>query len=138
MFVQLLEQLQSRRGSTTEDQPLDASPLCGPPNEKAFKVNFANEAAVDAGGPYREALDGLCAEVHSAALPLLVRTPNMTQETALDRGKWTLNPMATGQREMRLLELMGALIGIALRTKVRRSLSSDNIFECAQEAFSSF
>lgn len=61
------------------------------------------------GGPYREALDLLCAELHSAALPLLIPTPNFSQTIALDRGKWTLNPAATGDKELRLFELFGAV-----------------------------
>ena len=72
-------------------------------------MTFEGEGAQDVGGPYREALDNLCAELHSEALPLLVRTPNATQLNALDRDRRTLNPAALGPRAMRMFELLGAL-----------------------------
>ena len=124
LFEQLLEQIDGlsssgfRRAAATsgdgEHRGIDVSMLAS--SEKAFSVSFVSEAGQDAGGPYRETLDNLCAELHSAALPLLVHTPNATQLNALDRDKRMLNPAARSAAALRQFELMGALIGIALRT----------------------
>ncbi len=46
------------------------------PNDRAFHVRFMSEGATDAGGPYRELLDSICAELMSTDLPLLVKTAN--------------------------------------------------------------
>ena len=46
-----------------------------------------------------------------------MRTPNATQLNALDRDRRTLNPAALGPRAMRMFELLGALLGLCLRTR---------------------
>ena len=46
-----------------------------------------------------------------------MRTPNATQLNALDRDRRALNPAAVGPRAMRMFELMGALLGLCLRTR---------------------
>ena len=75
------------------------------------------EGAQDVGGPYREAVDNICAELHSEALPLLVRSPNGSQLNSLDRDRRILNPAATTARHLRMFEVMGALLGLCLRTR---------------------
>ena len=54
-------------------------------HEKAFNVEFAGEIASDVGGPYRHVMEDICAELHSAALPLLVLTPNHSQPLDIRR-----------------------------------------------------
>ena len=81
-------------------------------------VSFMGEGASDAGGPYRESLDNLCEELsHSPALAILIPTPNKTQNNATDKGKQMLNPSASSKLELQLCELLGALMGLCLRTQ---------------------
>jgi len=120
MFEQLLQQIATaggrRRRSPREawDEPLPFMVLAN--HEKAFNVEFAGEIASDVGGPYRHVMEDICAELHSAALPLLVLTPNHSQPLALDRGKRMLSPAASGAWALQRLEAVGALIGVTLRT----------------------
>ena len=100
-------------GGLTAGGGLDVRVLLHP--RRAFHVRFEGEAAVDQGGPYREAMDGLCAELSTEVLTILRLTPNWEPSNGMDDR--IFNPRATSQRELRMLELMGALMGVALRTK---------------------
>ena len=129
MFEQLLEALQSRtppggqvantrREAFDATRPLDVSALASHSDGRAFKVTLEGEGAQDVGGPYREALDNVAAELHAPnLLPLLARAPNWQQLNSLDRDRFILNPACVGPRGTRLLELLGGLIGLTLRTK---------------------
>lgn len=45
-------------------------------------------------GPYREAISQMCTELQSAALPLLIPSPNQKNDSGQFREKWVLNPSA--------------------------------------------
>ena len=65
-------------------------------------------AAFDhSGGPYRESLDFICQEIHTAALPLLIHTPNMAQKLALDRTPFTIIPWLLERPTRRLVRENG-------------------------------
>merc|ERR1712185_255440 len=93
-------------GAGGSDLPLELSALALHSDGRAFKVTFEGEGAQDVGGPYHEAVDNICAELHSEALPLLARTPNHAQLNSLDRDRRMLNPAATSARALRMFELM--------------------------------
>jgi len=125
LFEQLLDQLQKRSERRGGGAPRDEGSvsifshlICGDGSgtQRAFKVEFEGEGATDAGGPYRELLSNLVEEAQSTALPLLIPTPNREQSLSQDRNKWAVNPSATSPRCMRLFELLGALMGLAMRT----------------------
>lgn len=59
-----------------------------------FAVQFVGEAAIDVGGPYREAISQICTELQSTALPLLIPSPNQKNDSGQFREKWVLNPSA--------------------------------------------
>ena len=59
-----------------------------------FSVQFVGEAAIDVGGPYREAISQMCTELQSGALPLLIPSPNQKNDSGQFREKWVLNPGA--------------------------------------------
>ena len=61
----------------------------------------------------------MCAELHSATLAALVPTPNLTQlgDDVLDRGCYMPNPSPPTSTSLWHLHVVGALIGICLRTK---------------------
>jgi len=48
---------------------------------------------------------------------LLVRCPNGSAAVGINREKWLLNPQANSPTQLRMLEFVGQLTGIALRTK---------------------
>jgi hypothetical protein len=68
-----------------------------------FKVTFAGERTIDAGGPYRESIDDLCMELEDGCpedrnrptLPVLVRSPNM-QDSASAGCSFLLHPLLAG------------------------------------------
>ena len=53
---------------------MPASNLRG--DDRLFSVSFKNEGGIDAGGPYRDAINSIVAEAHSSALSLLLLCPN--------------------------------------------------------------
>ena len=116
MFEQFCIQVSAWHSSATE--PL-ASLRDLLHSEKAFNVNFTGEPGSDAGGLYRETLDSLVTELHSRALPLLVPTPNESQtgQDVYDRGRWMLNPAPPTPETLWQLSVMGALIGLCLRSR---------------------
>eukprot|EP01012_Entosiphon_sulcatum_P013944 TRINITY_DN19103_c0_g1_i1.p1 TRINITY_DN19103_c0_g1~~TRINITY_DN19103_c0_g1_i1.p1 ORF type:complete len:4696 (+),score=503.71 TRINITY_DN19103_c0_g1_i1:1491-14090(+) len=91
----------------------------------AWKVTFLGEASDDYGGPFRESLTVMCAELQSEALDVLVPVPNAANEVGTNREKWTLNP-ANGN--LRLYTFLGMLMGIALRSKTVIPLDLPSLF----------
>ena len=87
------------------------------PNANPNQVTFEGEGAQDVGGPYREALDNLCAELHSEALPLLVRSPNCVHGAGGNREVYVPNPSALGANELDWYCFVGQLLGLALRQR---------------------
>jgi hypothetical protein len=87
-----------------------------PSMEAPFEVKFKGEDGRDridrqGGGLFRECCSLLCAELQSAALPILIKLPAESSENAV----FALRPsMSTTHRGQRLLEFFGALLGMAL------------------------
>lgn len=46
------------------------------PDDRAFYARFMTEGSYDAGGPYRELFDSICAELMSPVLEILKPSPN--------------------------------------------------------------
>ena len=94
--------------------------------ERAWTLHLEGEGALDFGGPYYESVSAICAELQScsdstgsvdgALQPLLIPTPNSRAGVGLHQELWVPNPQATSQRCMQHLQLLGMMLGIALRT----------------------
>ena len=82
--------------------------------DRAFKVKFVGEASDDYGGPYREAITNVCAELQSAASPLFVLCPNGQHGIGNNRSSFTVRPAAAGQEELQRFFFLGKLMGCAL------------------------
>lgn len=82
---------------------------------RPFRVRLAGEASDDLGGPFREAIAEACMDLAYGPAALLSPTPNSANATGSHRDCWLPKPEATSAREMKLFELIGALIGTALR-----------------------
>ena len=78
---------------------------------------LVGENAQDAGGPYRDTFVGYMREVQSGMLDILVPTPNASAMVGDERDKWLPNPDATSPLQLGLLEFLGKLMGVAMRTK---------------------
>jgi hypothetical protein len=86
-------------------------------HDKAFKANFSGEAADDHGGPYREAIAAICAELQSEALPLFLRSPNGVNGVGECRDAFVPNPSATSPLEMEWYYFVGRLLALSLRQR---------------------
>jgi len=86
-------------------------------------VQFAGEASIDVGGPYRESLTNAVADLQSSATPLFILCPNGRNSVGLNREKWIIAPSANSSLHLSMFEFVGVLMGIALRTK--QTLSFD-------------
>lgn len=86
-------------------------------DDQAFEVLLMGEGSQDVGGPFREMLSNVAAEVQSSALPLLVKTPNNRNDHGSHRECWTLNAAATTPTHAALFRLLGHFLGYAARTK---------------------
>eukprot|EP00771_Trimastix_marina_P002473 gnl/Trimastix_PCT/3602.p1 GENE.gnl/Trimastix_PCT/3602~~gnl/Trimastix_PCT/3602.p1 ORF type:complete len:1627 (+),score=625.31 gnl/Trimastix_PCT/3602:442-4881(+) len=102
-------------------------------DNRAFVIDFRGEGSTDAGGPYREAISDICAELQSRTsptapgLPVLIPTPNhvhnsgecrdafvLDPETGLTHGR-TASPEAF-TRHLALTRFLGVMMGVAMRT----------------------
>ena len=45
-------------------------------DDRVFRANFQGESSIDAGGPYREAMENISRELTSSVLPILIPTEN--------------------------------------------------------------
>ena len=45
-------------------------------DDRVFRANFQGEKSIDAGGPYREAMENISRELTSSVLPVLIPTEN--------------------------------------------------------------
>jgi hypothetical protein len=61
-------------------------------DSQMFSVSLAGEGSIDVGGPFRETLTNMVAELETDALPLLIKTPNNRNEHGSSRDCFCLNP----------------------------------------------
>jgi len=86
--------------------------------DRAFKVRFAGEAADDHGGPYREVFTGICSDLqNTAAMPLLLLSPNGQHGLGTNRDRYVVDPSATTPELLKCFEFIGQLAAIALLEK---------------------
>lgn len=81
-----------------------------------FEVRFAGEGSQDVGGPFREMLTNLVAELESETLPLLIKTPNHRNDHGQSRESYTLNPSSISPTHGELFKFFGFFLGFCLRT----------------------
>lgn len=83
--------------------------------DRAFKVKFIGEGSDDYGGPFREAITNMCAELQRHGSPLFVLTPNGVQGSGDNRSAYTIRP-STSSSPARLAQFafLGKLLGCAM------------------------
>uniref|UniRef100_A0A7S4DLT3 Uncharacterized protein n=1 Tax=Lotharella globosa TaxID=91324 RepID=A0A7S4DLT3_9EUKA len=97
-------------------------------HHKAFKVEFIGMHAIDAGGPYRQAITELCHEIQSFKLPLFIPTRNNLNKIGSGRDHWIPNPASTKPTQLRMFEFVGKLMGMAFRVEHYLELDLPAIF----------
>ncbi|XP_021933596.1 probable E3 ubiquitin-protein ligase HERC1 isoform X3 [Zootermopsis nevadensis] len=84
---------------------------------RAWKVKLVGEGADDAGGVFDDTITEMCQELISGAVPLLVPTPNATNDTGYNRDRYLLNPTLCSAMHLSWFKFLGILFGVAVRTK---------------------
>ena len=118
MFGQLYQQLKLRSPDRV---------FCLGRNHRAFKVNYIGVNAIDAGGPYRDAIETVCRELQSPALPLFIRTPNGRMDAGTNRDAYVPRTSSKSLLHRALYAFLGRFFGLAIRTKFLLSLSFPSI-----------
>ncbi|CAJ1041121.1 putative SPRY domain/HECT-domain (ubiquitin-transferase) [Leishmania shawi] len=84
-------------------------------SKKLWSVSFYGEGADDVGGPYRECLTQMCAELMSTSLDLFLPSANMTSELGEVRDSYVVNPLCAPPLEPHMYRFLGRLMGGCLR-----------------------
>jgi len=109
MFTECMKQLHSFKPETFR---LEA-------HSKAWKCQFANEHATDAGGPYRESIEWMSSEVmtNRNQLDLFRLCPNGKNDRGQNRDKYVPSPNKCSHLDETMYIFLGKLMGLAMRTK---------------------
>merc|ERR1711871_1895332 len=89
-------------------------------NNRLFEVGWSGglrEGGIDAGGPYRDALNVVATDCCSEHFDLFVRSQNGMHERGLNRDKFLPNPAYTSPMHIQMFEFVGMWMGISFRTK---------------------
>jgi E3 ubiquitin-protein ligase HERC1 len=73
-------------------------------------VKLVGEGADDAGGVFDDTITEMCQELISGAVPLLVPTPNATNDTGYNRDRYLLNPTLCSSQHLLWFKFLGKLI----------------------------
>ncbi|CBZ24835.1 conserved hypothetical protein [Leishmania mexicana MHOM/GT/2001/U1103] len=84
-------------------------------NKKLWTVSFYGEGADDVGGPYRECLTQMSAELMSTSLALFLPSANMASELGEVRDSYVVNPLCAPPLELHMYRFIGRLMGGCLR-----------------------
>lgn len=82
-----------------------------------FEAKFLGEGSIDVGGPFRETLTNVVAELESEHLPLLVKTANNKNDHGFMRECWTFNPSSNTPTHVEMFKFLGYFIGFTIRSK---------------------
>lgn len=70
-------------------------------------MTLVGEGADDAGGVFDDTVTEMCVELTSGRVPLLVRTPNSTNDVGFNRDKFLLNPQLTSMNHRAAFKFLG-------------------------------
>ena len=124
VFSQVMQQMNQKEGKEWRN------------SERVFHVNFKQEGATDAGGPYNETISHMCDELMSDFLPLFIPSPNAKHEVGQHRDCFLVNPEANSSKHLEMFCFLGKLFGAAIRTQNNLNLILPPLFWkklCLQE-----
>eukprot|EP01065_Artemidia_motanka_P041975 TRINITY_DN5535_c0_g3_i1.p1 TRINITY_DN5535_c0_g3~~TRINITY_DN5535_c0_g3_i1.p1 ORF type:complete len:2316 (+),score=648.89 TRINITY_DN5535_c0_g3_i1:54-7001(+) len=87
-----------------------------------WSVVFTGEGAEDVGGPFREHITEMCAELMSNATPFFIPSPNQRSSSGTHCDCFVPRPSACTDVHLRQYEFLGRLMGGALRSNEPLSL----------------
>ena len=83
---------------------------------RCWYIDFVGEASADAGGPAREALDGVALELETEALPLMIKSSNNRNDHGLNRDCFVLNPSSRSPTHLEMFKFFGAFLSFSMMT----------------------
>ena len=89
----------------------DGESLCLP--HRTWKVKFIGESVDDCGGGFSESIVELCEELQNGTLPLLIPTPNCSEQTDGD-SCFIINPDASSKLDAEMFRFFGKLLKFCL------------------------
>lgn len=94
-------------------------------DDRAWSVKYVGEGSTDEGGPYRELISLMCAELHSenSPLPLFVPCSNAVSESGSNRDAFLPAASCTSTERIMQYFFVGQLIGLAMRTDINLDLN---------------
>jgi HECT-domain (ubiquitin-transferase)/Concanavalin A-like lectin/glucanases superfamily/SPRY domain len=93
-----------------------------------LQVVFLGEGSIDVGGPFRETITMLAADLMSESTPLFIPCPNQRNNVGLNREKYVVNPASTSSLHISMYEFVGVLMGTALRSGETLNLDLPALF----------
>ena len=86
-------------------------------DSRCWYANFIGEGSIDVGGPFRDSLDNIIAELESEALPLLIKSSNNRNDHGSNRDCFILNPSARSPTHLEMFKFLGAFLSYNICTK---------------------
>jgi hypothetical protein len=83
-------------------------------NDRLFHTNLVGEEAVDAGGPYHEALSFMCIELQSDYIDLFIKTANNKYNIGELRDKFIVNPDSNKIIHQKAYEFIGKMMAMSI------------------------
>ncbi|CAM4811668.1 unnamed protein product [Rotaria magnacalcarata] len=100
-------------------------------NERLWRAQYVGMHSSDQGGPYRDSITSMCADICSTRLPLFILCPNGRTGSGLNGDRWIPNVFppnqsipATIKKQYRFI---GQLMGMAIRRKHYLDLKFPNL-----------
>ena len=92
-----------------------------PKDEHVWKAVYVGMFSEDQGGPYRDSVTRICADICSTRLPLFILCPNGRTNNGLNRDRWIPNVFPPNRSIpvdiKNQYRFVGQLLGMAIRTK---------------------
>lgn len=86
-------------------------------DDMAYSIAFKGEGSMDVGGPYRESLTNIVAELEKSVLPIFVKTANNRNDHGDNRECFVVNSNSKTPTHAEMFKFVGVLIGYAFRSK---------------------
>ena len=96
---------------------------CDEDQRKVFEVQFVGESGIDAGGVYREGLSRIIDDLFSERFNLLIPCPNRTRGDKVNADSFVPNPAHRTPLALSMLEFLGRMLGLSLRSKAALSFA---------------
>lgn len=86
-------------------------------DDRIYRINFIDESSYDAGGPFRDSIVNIVAEMESGLVPLLIKSPNNRNEHGPNRDCFVLDPSSKSPSHLLMFKYLGAFIAFGILSK---------------------